>query len=815
MNKLSLLTACILLLLVGLAACAADPQVGFTADKGLVIVRDGKTDAIVVVSETAKGAESAAATDLVKYVELMSGAKMTLANTAAGFDAALKSKTPVFFIGAAAVKAEPKLKADLDKVAKKNPVIRADAVIVRQAGNRVYIAGTNDDSTYYAMNWLLEQWGCRWYLPTAIGECIPAHPTLVINGVNYLYAPPFEMRNYWISWNGDYAGYKEFQMHNYLNGANYAGMGHALGGFTGDLAKRKGKSVFNIPFAASETADEVVKNMAGPMAQKPSYGISLAIEDGNFENDSKEDARLQAGLYDKYMLKPMLTDAMMTLYSNVGKQLDAKYPDNPTGFGGMAYTNVTIPPQAKLDIPKRLVMWIAPIDIDPNHGMDDPLSPPRQEYKEMMYRWAEQMQGRLCIYDYDQGMLVWRDLPNPSQQAFVQDVKHYAKAGIIGVNTECRNAIATVFTNLYFRGQLLWNPDADVPAMTKEFYTNFYGPAAVPAGKFWDAVFAAFAKTIVTEHEYMAAPAIYTPELMAELAKDMAEADKAIKPLELSERPNSRNDTLYLQRMVMLRKQWAVLDSYMKMVAAAATDADYAKASAIGREAMKARLDLAAMNPTFTTHVMGPGEEPRQPGGDAAWFPGEVQQYIDLQAFTDGTKGTLIAKLPVEWAFHRDPNDTGLARGWAYKQADLNYWNANKAKYDLYTRKDYPTTEWETIRTDLYAQAQGIRHPDNQSFTGYLWYKTNVNLKAGDVAGKVNIRFPGLFNECWLYVNGYLVAHRDNYQTMWWINSYRFEWDVNLAGALKAGNNDITLRCSNPHHFGGIFRRPFLYKPAG
>jgi len=38
---------------------------------------------------------------------------------------------------------------------------------------------------------------------------------------------------------------------------------------------------------------------------------------------------------------------------------------------------------------------------------------------------------------------------------------------------------------------------------------------------------------------------------------------------------------------------------------------------------------------------------------------------------------------------------------------------------------------------------------------------------------------------------------------------------VDLAGKLKPGTNTLALRLHNPHHFGGIFRRPFLYEPAG
>ncbi|SVD14821.1 uncharacterized protein METZ01_LOCUS367675, partial [marine metagenome] len=41
---------------------------------------------------------------------------------------------------------------------------------------------------------------------------------------------------------------------------------------------------------------------------------------------------------------------------------------------------------------------------------------------------------------------------------------------------------------------------------------------------------------------------------------------------------------------------------------------------------------------------------------------------------------------------------------------------------------------------------------------------------------------------------------------------YRFEWDVDLTGKLKSGKNVLALVCKCEHHFGGMFRRPFLYR---
>jgi hypothetical protein len=72
---------------------------------------------------------------------------------------------------------------------------------------------------------------------------------------------------------------------------------------------------------------------------------------------------------------------------------------------------------------------------------------------------------------------------------------------------------------------------------------------------------------------------------------------------------------------------------------------------------------------------------------------------------------------------------------------------------------------------------------------------------------------PGMFNEAWLFVNGMMVAHR-TFTEPWWHSDYRFDWDVDVSRHLRAGRNEVAVRGFNPHHFGGLFRRPFLYTPA-
>lgn len=780
-------------LLIGVSAWGQ--VVGISGADDLVIAEDGTSKAVVAVSPQAGEWEKHAAEDLVAYIEKMTGARIELANTPQSLAAALKATSPVIIVGQAALEAKPALKTALAKVAKPNPVLRADAIVLRRSGNRIYVAGLNDDCHYYAAAELLRRWGCRWYMPGEFGECIPHYTALKIGAIDYAWAPPFEVRKYWLSWNGDNTGKPQFMHRNFFNDISVPN-GHHLGTYTKELIP-PGKTMFNVPISDDSTAEHVARQVLPQYAK--GQDVMLGMEDGIYESNSPADKELIALQYDKYFLTQSYTDAFMVFYNKTAQILMKGAPQSKAHIGFLIYSNITLPPVRDITAARPLVGYLAPIDFDPIHAMDDPRSAPRREYRDILHKWAKVMQGRLVIYDYDQNMLVWRDLPDPSQQAFARDVKEYQKAGILGIDTESRGAMATIFLNLFFRGQLQWNPDGDVEAMLAEFYPKFYGPAAEPMKQYWSAIFDAWKSTIVTEHEYFVAPAIYTPELIASLRTSLQAAEEAMNKSNKTAPDTQR----YRDRLKFTHLSVDVLDAYMQMTRAANADVDYKAAVVAGERGLVAREELTAMNGTFTTY--------KHIGEDGyAWWPGEVKQYRELQAYVDGSKGTLVAKTPLIWNFRRDVEDVGVKEGWEKQPVDLTWWNQLKQPVTLADRQNNPG-KWEQLRTDLYAQAQGIVTKDFQSFTGHAWYQTNMDLTARQTQGKVHLRFPGLFNECWLYVNGEQIARRD-FKGVWWMNDYRFEWDVDLTGKLKAGKNSLVLRINNPHHLGGMFRRPFLYR---
>jgi hypothetical protein len=775
----SILTLVLLLLLFVPAASRAQ-LAGTSGVPELVLAADRASKAVIVVAADAGPWEKKAAADLRKYIGLMSGAQLPVIH-------AIPKSGPALVVGKSAL-ADRATATALRRIVKKDPLVQADAVSVRRKGNRVYLAGSNDESHYFAVSWLLQQWGCRWYMPTQLGEVVPQHKRLAVGALDYAHAPPFEIRRYWISWNGDQTGADDFRHRNFMSDATLP-MGHALEAYTAEIAP-PGGTHFNVPFTDPRTAEHVAAKIETEYAA--GKDISLAIADGNYSNDYPGDRAL-GGQFDPYMLTASLTDPMMTFYNNVARILRRKYPASRARILALAYANVTMPPRKVTAVEPNVVMWIAPIDIDPNHAMDDPRSPPRLEYRKMVESWAKLLGGRLAIYDYDQGMLVWRDVPNPSHHVFARDAKIYRAAGILGVQTESRGAFATTFLNLFFRGQLMWDPDADVAGLLAEFYPKFYGPAAEPMTRYWGRIFRAWEATGVTEHEHMALPAIYTPELVASLGEDLAAAESALAA-------STEKEAVLLARMRFTRAVYEVLATYVPMIAAAARDADYGAAAAAGEKAIAARDALAALSPLFVQGIVG-GE-----GESAAWLPGEVRQFRELRGLADGSKGTLVARLPLGWSFKVEKP---LPPDWTYKGVEGPHASAD---IKLALEEPLEAAGWRQVRSDLYLQGQGVFAADGQSHLGHYWYQSSVDLEASDAGAKTRLMFPGLFNEAWLYVNGKLVAHRP-YNEPWWRSDYRFEWDVDISAHLQPGKNVIALRGFNPHHFGGLFRRPFLYRP--
>ena len=95
----TLLAVCLALPALSLAAPVSSDVAGTSGKADLVIAADGNSDAIVAVAADAGEWEAKAASDLVTYIEKMSGAKPKLANTPEAIAAAMQGQAPAIIVG--------------------------------------------------------------------------------------------------------------------------------------------------------------------------------------------------------------------------------------------------------------------------------------------------------------------------------------------------------------------------------------------------------------------------------------------------------------------------------------------------------------------------------------------------------------------------------------------------------------------------------------------------------------------------------------------------------------------------------------------
>ena len=287
MKYLQILFIAIAIVLLPLTALGGE-MAGDATDNVLMIAKNGKSDAMIVVSPEAGKEEKLAAQDLAKYIEMMTGATVKIVNTPEKIAQALKSKHPLLIIGEEALRIDPSLKKRLKRVQKHKKVLRSDAIVLKRKGNRIYLAGSSDESHYFAVAELLKEWGCRWYMPTEFGECIPEQKSLSIGKLDYVYASPFEIRSYWLSWYGDKTGKDAFQRRNFMT-TDKGGMpptGHAIGRYVKGL----GKSIWSIPLTDPKTAEYIAVQVEKMYAAGKDF--SLSMEDGIYSSDYPKDQKL-------------------------------------------------------------------------------------------------------------------------------------------------------------------------------------------------------------------------------------------------------------------------------------------------------------------------------------------------------------------------------------------------------------------------------------------------------------------------------------------------------------------------------------------
>jgi len=169
---------------------------------------------------------------------------------------------------------------------------------------------------------------------------------------------------------------------------------------------------------------------------------------------------------------------------------------------------------------------------------------------------------------------------------------------------------------------------------------------------------------------------------------------------------------------------------------------------------------------------------------------GRRLRYQQLAALTDGTKGTLVAALPLMTKFARDRFNEGV----------IGEWYATK----------FDDAKWGTENTFITWEAQDPPEDEKgHDYDGYGWYRATVDIPAKFIGKPLFFHCGGAINEGWVWVNGQYAWHQPF--KLWWLHPHDF--DVDVTRLVKPGKNTIAIRVWNNADIGGLYRRGFFYAP--
>jgi hypothetical protein len=777
-----------------------------TRAAALTLVENGAPRSTIVVAQAALDPAkddataqkvAVAAKDLQEYVRKISGATLPIAD-----DRSTPSGN-LILVG----KSRLTDAAHVDIPAGLTPVRKEEGFLIRADDTRLILAG-NDAGPYhgteYAVYDFLNRLGVRWFMPGEFGEVVPRRATVSIGPMAVREKPDFIQRDWWghttpemameeMRWkirnkmnpNRIFATPTDSSVRNFIPKPEVAKtdpeMFAKASDGTIDTSLPNLTNLKSIQFAAEKFKEYF---RAHPEAQ--SLGISPVDglpRDFNPATVARNVGFSELSGREGVAAEMSMSEEWFEFLNAVAREVKKEFPDRIITANGYANRNT---PPVGVSLDPQLSVMFAGIWSDTLHSYDNPKSWMMVRQGQMLQRWTA-LNNKVWIYGFDYGMIVSGLTPIPGTHKLARDMPLLKKWGVVGFLNETRNVWAERgIATRYLEARLMWDADADVNAILADFYQQWYGAAAVPSRRFWEALEVTMENTPLQGHEDRILPWAYSPRLLAQLQKAQDAAEKlAVTP---REKQHVLVDRLILQH----------LQAYVAM-----NDADlsgnYAEAARQADLMLQVRPKLHAISSFF----MMPSE--KKPNGSAepssgVWYWGitdRAKYYRKLADKMTGKTGSLVAMLPQRAAFTLDPDDEGRFAGWYRPDWNTQRWNSLTTAQPFYLQGP---------KTEPYMDKSG------HVYMGAMWYLFKVDVPKVAAGRTIKLLLPTIEAEAWVWVNGQYVGHRPYRETYERPN----DMDQDVTSALRPGSpNVISVRVSTSANraamASGLLSRAFLY----
>ena len=681
--------------------------------------------------------------DLVGVVERMSGAKLPVE---VGAPKAGDARFAIL-IGELAT-------AKFGLPAKKAEYQQGLRIVV--GNNAVGLIGESDLATSYAVYTLLDQLGCRWFLPSAMGEVLPISKTITLKEQDVSTAPYTIDRSLTYSDN-------DFARRNRLGGMELSA-GHAL-----EFAVPKElrtqhpeiKAIIGgkphdhyVKWTHPLVAEAITKTLLDKLAKEPeTKTLSLSPDDGATWDES-DDTKFDAGDFDPSLQTVAKADRLMVLCNRIAAAIAPKYPD--VKFGMLAYVDYTRPPVREKPHP-AIVPQIAPITFTRAHPLNDPGEPNNKSFQQLIEGWGKVVPA--TSYYFYGFYLAEVSSPNPMLTKWGHDIPFIYQRGA------CRYWQPETLTNFdtslhaHWLGlRMAWDPSQKPEAIVDEINSRLYGHAGAAMSAYWRHIDDTWVK--VPEYAGCGFGHLrrWNVEKLTEARRLMnagraaCTADAETARVKLADDSLAAFEMLMQQRRDLADGRWSTLAEQVTAY----------------RDRM---IELGKQyEPQFAFTKMG-------------WTGEKTLNVIYFDVFYGATHNdaarvakqfNVIAAPLKQWRFQTDKDKTGEAAGWSKPDFDDSAWKTTDCVVDT----------WSSL---------GLHN-----YMGSAWYRMKVKLPPL-IAGKKTFLWIGATDgRVKVFVNGQHVPHiNDKGEKADSVSGHcqPFSFDISAAAKPDA-ENSISLFCT-------------------
>jgi hypothetical protein len=640
----------------------------------------------------------------------------------------------------------------------------------------VGLAGESDLATSYAIYTLLHDLGCRWYMPSPMGEVLPEMKTVKLAERDISSGPYTIFRGLW------YCD-SEFARRNRMGGMELAA-GHALEMTVPKELRKTHPEIRAIvdgkpdphrvkwthPLVAQAIADAYLAQLK---KDEKINTFSLSPDDG-LGWDESDDAKFDAGDFDPSTQMISKTDRLMVLCNRVAEKIAPKYPH--VKFGVLAYADYTRPP-VRQKVHPNVIPEIAPITFTRAHPMNDDGEPNNKVLRELVEGWGKVVPATAYyFYAYN---LAEVSSPIPLIARWSHDVPYVFEKG------KCKywqpETLANFETSMHAHClglRLAWDPKQDPRAIIDELHAKFYGSAGKAMAAYWHFIDDVWVKT----PEYAGCGwghlRRWTPERL-ERARTLVDAGAAMCKTEEEK-----------LRVTMASQSLGRFEQFMKMRRDLANGHFDKLADGVAAY-RKALIDLGELyQPQFAFARMGwTGEKTL----NVRYFESFYEQtYKDAARIA--SQYDIVTKPMRSWRYQVDKEKKGEAAGWMRPEHDDTAWKTTDPAIDTWS-------------------ALGLHN-----YMGSLWYRARVKLPAAPEGKKAYLWIGATDGRVKVYVNGkhvpFSVPKGEKADTF---TGYAQPASFEITPALSgAGQEQISLLCTreflNELGSGGLLAAPVIYR---